>query len=98
MAEIQEKMVIRVPVTVVDMRDRGNVRCLAGTRPILLDGAFLATSADVVAGPPPTPTDQQTELLATVRELAAKVAALENPPGRRGRSPAAEIAEAPPSS
>ena len=93
--QIQDGMVIRVPVTVLDARDRSNVRCLAGTRTVLVDGAFLTGSAEVVAGPPPTPTDQQTELLAMVRELAAKVAALENPPGRRGRSPAAEVAEAP---
>ena len=66
--QIQNGMVIRVPVTVIDARDRGNVHCLAGTTSILLDGAFLATSADVVAGPPPTPADQQTELLALVRE------------------------------
>ena len=93
--EIQDGMVIRVPVTVLDARDRSNIRCLAGTRTVLMDGPFLSEAAEVVAGPPATPEDTFTKLLATVTLLSEKVTALEDRSARR--SPAVAVESAPPS-
>lgn len=75
--QIENGMVIRIPVRVIDARDRSNIRCVAGTKTVLLEASFLSGEAEVVSGPPPAPTDQMTELLKTVAVLALKVTELE---------------------
>ena len=93
--QIQDGMVIRVPVTVLDAHDRSNIRCLAGTRTVLMEGPFLSGSAEVLAEPPAAPEDTLTKLLATVTLLSEKVTALEGRSARR--SPAGAVESAPPS-
>ena len=74
--DLQAGMVLSVPITVLDAKDGSNVRCLAGTRTVLFDGAFLRT-ADKLADAPPTPKDKASQLLETVQTLLARIESLE---------------------
>ena len=75
--ELQNGMVVRVPIQIVNTRDRSNVLCLAGTRTVLMDSAFLEATTEVVSGPPPAQKDAITQLAEALTALQARLDALE---------------------
>lgn len=77
--ELQNGMVVRVPIQLVNIQDRSNVLCLAGTRTVLMDGAFLEDSTEVVSGPPPAQKDQLTAIAEALTVLQARLDKLEAP-------------------
>ena len=75
MAEIRNGMVVSVPLHVIDVRDASNIRCLAGTRMVLMERGFLE-GATGGAEAPTAPPDATAALLSKVQELAEAVAVL----------------------
>lgn len=77
---LENGMIVRIPVQLVDVRDRGNVRVLAGNRAVLMDGAFLVEAAEVVSTAPPAQKPQLDALAELLAKVQARLDALETAP------------------
>ena len=77
MVQVENGVVVQIPVQILEAKDSANILCLAGTKTIRLERTFLEKAASLVSGPPPSPQDPMVALLKSITELAAKVAELE---------------------